>query len=266
MWFIGRDEEWYVPAANGLISSPNPNADGWLDADMPNLRPGSSGGPLVTNTGIIGMVKAKSIDDTRVLSIECIKNAVRDWGYQWELVNANESSSIVRPDDKSKDLVGRSNWLPVTGSWQFSDGAATQTEETAQPGLAVIRGTENATELTCEARRTSGNDGFSIIASYENVDLALWWDIGGYGGKKSIAEYILPGDHVWMMLQTDRPFVIETDRWYVIHLERKGSRVVGIVGNQALLDINIPDRISSKGMFGLRTWSSTVEFRNVNVR
>ena len=85
VWFIGRDVEWYVPAAAGVISSQGASPDAWLDADITNLRPGSSGAPLVTKTGIVGMVRGQSADDTRVLSSEYIKATVQSWGYPWGL-------------------------------------------------------------------------------------------------------------------------------------------------------------------------------------
>ena len=85
VWFIGRDGEWFVPALSGAIDSDRPNADSWLEAEVLGLRPGSSGGPLVSRTGIVGMVNAGSADEARVLAIEYIKNAVQDWGYPWSL-------------------------------------------------------------------------------------------------------------------------------------------------------------------------------------
>ena len=85
VWFIGRDGEWFVPPLNGAIGSDRPTADSWLEAEMPGLRPGSSGSPLVSGTGIVGMVDAGSGDDARVLAVEYIKKAVQDWGYPWDL-------------------------------------------------------------------------------------------------------------------------------------------------------------------------------------
>ena len=76
----------------------------------------------------------------------------------------------------------------------------------------------------------------------------------------------VPDSGVFYMPQTDKPFLIETDRWYAIHLERKGSQVLGTVNGAVFLDINIPDRIGSKGKLGFRTWSSHMEFRNVSIR
>ena len=175
-------------------------------------------------------------------------------------------SHAPSPIPPAPELVRQSSWMPVHGNWQFSEGNATQLEEDAHPGLAVVLGSETASELTCDARRISGDDGFSVIVSYERENLAAWWDIGGYGGTKSIAEFSVPDSGVFYMPQTDKPFMIETGRWYAIHLERKGSHVLGTVNGGLLLDINIPDRISSKGKLGFRTWSSRMQFKNVSVR
>lgn len=169
-------------------------------------------------------------------------------------------------DGLETGLVKQSKWAPVHGNWQFSEGNATQLEEDVHPGLAVVLGSETASELTCDASRISGDDGFSVIVSYVSENLAAWWDIGGYGGTKSIVEYSLPDSGVFKMPQTDRPFLIETGRWYAIHLKREGSHVLGTVNGSLLLNINIPDPIGSKGRLGFRTWSSRMQFKNVSIR
>jgi hypothetical protein len=106
VWFVGRDDRWYVPAQNGFISSQGLNPDQGLDADMPGLRPGSSGGPLVTDTGIIGIVRANNADDTRVLSIDAIKAAVQDWGYPWDLDYAPPASLAGGTTTEGSDSGG----------------------------------------------------------------------------------------------------------------------------------------------------------------
>jgi adenosine deaminase len=102
VWFIGRNGEWEAPATSGTIDSEKPDADSWLKAYMPQLTPGSSGGPLVTNTGIIAMVKAQSADDTRVLSIEYIKTAVQDWGYPWDLATGGTDNAVRSTPSEAK--------------------------------------------------------------------------------------------------------------------------------------------------------------------
>jgi hypothetical protein len=71
-----------------------PSAQSWLEAEMPGL--GSSGGPLVAAGGIVGMVKAGSADDTRVLDIEYIRHAVQDWGYPWVLTASAEAGQEAK--------------------------------------------------------------------------------------------------------------------------------------------------------------------------
>jgi len=83
--FIGRNAIWYVPAVNGEIASDGPDGDQLLQADMYQLQPGSSGGPLVATTGIVGMVEARDASDGGVLSIGFIETSVKNWGYPWQL-------------------------------------------------------------------------------------------------------------------------------------------------------------------------------------
>jgi len=95
VWFVGRDGQWSPPAVSGAINADGANANGWLDAFINGLRPGSSGGPLVTNTGIIGMIKGQTPDDTKVLSIGFIERQVRDWGYPWNLTVGTPSEAVA---------------------------------------------------------------------------------------------------------------------------------------------------------------------------
>ena len=83
--FVGRQGQWYVPVVGGAISSESPTADSWLEVDMPRLRAGSTGGPLVTTTGIIGMISTDTPDGTQVLIIEYMRAVVQEWGYPWDL-------------------------------------------------------------------------------------------------------------------------------------------------------------------------------------
>lgn len=85
VWVVGRNGDWYVPGRNGVISSDQPDPDSFLTADMPGPWPGSSGGPLVTSTGIVGMVTAQGAEEARVLSIDSIRTIVERRGYPWGL-------------------------------------------------------------------------------------------------------------------------------------------------------------------------------------
>src|SRR5436853_6509934 len=46
---------------------------------------GSSGGPVVSGAGIIGMILTDSSDNTHALTIDFIKDAFADWNHPWNL-------------------------------------------------------------------------------------------------------------------------------------------------------------------------------------
>lgn len=96
--FIGRGDRWDVPGFDGVISSLGVSAERWLAADLFGIGGGSSGAPLVTKTGIIGMIKGDNEGATQVLSIEFIRDAMREWDVPWQLsVGGTEVARV--PDE-----------------------------------------------------------------------------------------------------------------------------------------------------------------------
>ena len=115
VWFVGRNGEWYVPALHGAISSLQVDADSFLTADMPQLQSGSSGAPLITGSGIIGMVKAQGADDTHVLSVEGIKTIVQGWNYPWDLTYKVVTDPQVVSPVPPPHVVLPSSGIPLPG-------------------------------------------------------------------------------------------------------------------------------------------------------
>src|SRR5262249_23234862 len=56
VWFVGLQRDWHVPIQPGSINRIEPN--GVIVAEGLNVRVGTSGAPLISETGIIGMVIA----------------------------------------------------------------------------------------------------------------------------------------------------------------------------------------------------------------
>ena len=88
VWFIGRNSNWFVPVDPGVINSEHPTDDWRVEIERLPVRPGSSGGPLVANNGIVAMVQRGNEDDSFALTIDFIKTKVQDWNYPWDLVPA----------------------------------------------------------------------------------------------------------------------------------------------------------------------------------
>jgi len=85
VWFVGRRDEWYIPALPGAIASRQPSAESLIDIDNLPVSRGTSGAPLISNTGIVGMIQQDLAGDTRAVTIDFIKRAFQGWNYPWDL-------------------------------------------------------------------------------------------------------------------------------------------------------------------------------------
>ena len=93
VWFVGRGEEWFVPTGSAVGTVSLVRANGIIEVDITSVRPGTSGAPMITEDGIIGMViRDNQMASAEALSIEVIKGAFGpgdNWeGYTWSLQHA----------------------------------------------------------------------------------------------------------------------------------------------------------------------------------
>ena len=82
--FIGREQKWYIPKGNqtGIINS---ISNDQIIADINSIKVGSSGGPLINDIGIIGMVQTDSDITSSALTIERIQELLEEVDYFFEL-------------------------------------------------------------------------------------------------------------------------------------------------------------------------------------
>jgi hypothetical protein len=97
VWSIGRVQEWKIPVEPGHVAS-DPSTDWMLDLEGTVVQPGSSGGPVVSDTGIIGMIEQDSAGNTRALSIDLIQRDFQGWNHPWGLqLVAAAKPPVVQP-------------------------------------------------------------------------------------------------------------------------------------------------------------------------
>lgn len=96
VWSIGRVGEWKIPVEPGHVAS-DTSPDWMLDLEGTVVQPGSSGGPVVSDTGIIGMIEQDSAGNTRALSIDLIKREFEDWNHPWGMQLAAVAKPVVAP-------------------------------------------------------------------------------------------------------------------------------------------------------------------------
>lgn len=85
VWTIDADRAWTVTSEPGSISKSDPIQ---ITTSGLKVLPGQSGAPLISNSGIIGMIY---IDEThghaQAYPLEVIKSQVEEWGKPWDLEN-----------------------------------------------------------------------------------------------------------------------------------------------------------------------------------
>ena len=126
VWFIGRSGKWYIPTIPGSINSEKPDLHSIIHVDMVSVRVGTSGAPLITENGIIGMIIQDEIGSARAVSIAAIKVAFEEWRYPWSLqarfdntpYGAKLQTATVKPmADKTPALakLPAASSMPKTG-------------------------------------------------------------------------------------------------------------------------------------------------------
>src|SRR5208283_2974756 len=64
VWFVGRQQQWWVQPTPGAIASEQVSAKWEVEIYNLGVLPGTSGAPLIASTGIIGMVRTDAADST----------------------------------------------------------------------------------------------------------------------------------------------------------------------------------------------------------
>jgi len=89
VWFIGKSRNWLVPVTPGRIASEE-IIDGLMDLESLQIQPGSSGGPLLASSGIVGIVLRDAEDNATALDITYVKSYFKRWNHPWDLVDTAE--------------------------------------------------------------------------------------------------------------------------------------------------------------------------------
>lgn len=97
VWVVGRAGGWNVPVSPGVVANIDPFSQR-IQVESLAARVGSSGGPLISSKGIVGMV----VDDaglyTEATPISAIQTQVRDnWHYNWQLTGLGTPSPLPSP-------------------------------------------------------------------------------------------------------------------------------------------------------------------------
>jgi len=106
VWFVGRENEWWVPSRK-LTGSINriDSVDATIRTDIISVRPGTSGAPLLTKNGIVGMiVEDGNSMEAFAVQIDKIRQLVQGWNYPWNKreVRTTETTTTTRPTSTTR--------------------------------------------------------------------------------------------------------------------------------------------------------------------
>jgi hypothetical protein len=115
VWFIGRQREWFVPAMPGRVTKIAPI--GTIVSEGLSVRLGTSGAPLVSKDGIIGMIIEDRGTEVDATPVEVIQRAFASRNLPWQLV----PSRAALPESRSftvdlAEFKGRQKSYQIRGN------------------------------------------------------------------------------------------------------------------------------------------------------
>jgi hypothetical protein len=122
VWFVGRRDQWYVPGTPGAIASDRPSSKSQIEVDGLAVAKGTSGAPLISDQGIVGMILQDSADDTRALTLDFIRRDFEEWNYPWDLTTGQRGSE--KPEVAPAKSCSVSVRSTPSGARLTLDGAA----------------------------------------------------------------------------------------------------------------------------------------------
>lgn len=91
VWFIGRDKDWYVPALTGAVSKKTD--DGKIKFEITTIKQGTSGAPLLTEKGIVGLITTDNGSDAAAIYAIEIKKHILEGQYPFMEIPASASET-----------------------------------------------------------------------------------------------------------------------------------------------------------------------------
>jgi alpha-L-arabinofuranosidase len=136
--------------------------------------------------------------------------------------------AVLFKSDFSKNI---DDWSKTgRGDWSVQNGVLRQSA--IAPGITAFVGDSSWTDytITLKARKLSGENGFQIYFHNLGKNERVRWDMGGYGNSVHFMEI--------GVTSASMPATIESDRWYDIRIEIRGSTVKGYLDGKLIQEVS----------------------------
>lgn len=114
-------------------------------------------------------------------------------------------------------------------------------------------------ELTLEARKIEGAEGFIVMFRVADTGRFYWVNFGGWGNREHGVQKN-GGQPVKRAAGT-----IEQNQWYQVRIRCEGARVQAYLDGKLVLDETDATQPILQGAVGLNGWNSKVQFRKIKV-
>jgi len=95
VWFVGKLGEWYVPTRPGSVNEVE--LRGTIRVDGLPVSTGTSGAPLISENGIVGMVVTDGSVFSEATPLDLVKRAIEKWNYPWQLMPNAPNQPVAQP-------------------------------------------------------------------------------------------------------------------------------------------------------------------------
>ena len=219
--YIGRGGEWYIPAEPGRVNTPR-TLEEEIVVDGLNVRVGTSGGPLVSADGVVGMIVSQESDGVvHALHIDYIARFMGHHSLPWDLeaVSRRDADPFGEPRRMSARELGATAYsispdgLLRGGSrprYVLDDVGSTNTrfEVLARPGRPyqlMIRFDENVEALAAlRIHQAADSDVRSFLK-----DARIFYRSDPAGAWQEVDEVTVPQQIVPYQVDLDLSDVVE---------------------------------------------------------
>jgi uncharacterized protein (TIGR02145 family) len=127
--FVGREAEWYVPKGQALGTIFQLNND-QIQVDITSVTVGTSGGPLINSSGIIGMIIQTDGIKATAIGLNELRSTLSEYNYFFSIAlnmdikdrDGNTYATKIMKD--SKRWMTKNLNIEVSDSWCYGDKAS----------------------------------------------------------------------------------------------------------------------------------------------
>lgn len=162
----------------------------------------------------------------------------------WQTSAEFKDVKVTRGDQVLFTSMEASDWRPVSGNWNLTDGTAVQSDRRVSGALCLAGdpGWSDYT-LSLKARKIRGDEGFLVVVRFDESENGVRWNIGGWGNTQHAVQVLEGGSD---FIAASARGSIEQDRWYDVQIVLKGENVRCLLDGKEIHSVDIPKRSSNQ--------------------